>query len=178
MGILSVGIHVPVQLDVDENSADGTVVGVVTTPPIENLAAINAILNNANTGDVPTLFYNADTGKFYRFLPSPEEFADAQVNAGNELLNGVSGGLVTIDSAAENQYVADLIALQGITDVHLGASDSAVEGEWRWLDDGDQFSDGDGASVDGSFVAWNTGCLLYTSPSPRDLSTSRMPSSA
>ena len=26
--------------------------------------------------------------------------------------------------------------------------------------------------------AWNSGCLLYTSPSPRDLSTSRMPSSA
>ena len=25
---------------------------------------------------------------------------------------------------------------------------------------------------------WNYGCLLYTSPSPRDLSTSRMPSSA
>ena len=25
---------------------------------------------------------------------------------------------------------------------------------------------------------YNAGCLLYTSPSPRDLSTSRMPSSA
>ena len=28
------------------------------------------------------------------------------------------------------------------------------------------------------FVALPLGCLLYTSPSPRDLSTSRMPSSA
>ena len=27
-------------------------------------------------------------------------------------------------------------------------------------------------------MAWDTICLLYTSPSPRDLSTSRMPSSA
>ena len=27
-------------------------------------------------------------------------------------------------------------------------------------------------------LAWDSGCLLYTSPSPRDLSTSRMPSSA
>ena len=46
-------------------------------------------------------------------------------------------------------------------------------------------------SMDGSFfmcktpitnlylnAGWNYGCLLYTSPSPRDLSTSRMPSSA
>jgi len=36
---------------------------------------------------------------------------------------------------------------------------------------------------DGAFVAYNFSgnrmiCLLYTSPSPRDLSTSRMPSSA
>ena len=27
-------------------------------------------------------------------------------------------------------------------------------------------------------LAWDKSCLLYTSPSPRDLSTSRMPSSA
>ena len=27
-------------------------------------------------------------------------------------------------------------------------------------------------------IPWLDGCLLYTSPSPRDLSTSRMPSSA
>ena len=31
---------------------------------------------------------------------------------------------------------------------------------------------------DNSKITKYTGCLLYTSPSPRDLSTSRMPSSA
>ena len=30
----------------------------------------------------------------------------------------------------------------------------------------------------GALMAYNNSCLLYTSPSPRDLSTSRMPSSA
>ena len=30
----------------------------------------------------------------------------------------------------------------------------------------------------GTFLEWDILCLLYTSPSPRDLSTSRMPSSA
>ena len=35
-----------------------------------------------------------------------------------------------------------------------------------------------GSSVLGTLVAMNNNCLLYTSPSPRDLSTSRMPSSA
>ena len=37
-------------------------------------------------------------------------------------------------------------------------------------------------NIDGEFISTNGGswylCLLYTSPSPRDLSTSRMPSSA
>ena len=30
----------------------------------------------------------------------------------------------------------------------------------------------------GEIATWSLDCLLYTSPSPRDLSTSRMPSSA
>ena len=42
---------------------------------------------------------------------------------------------------------------------------------WRQID-GEQISD------DGRWVTWSYACLLYTSPSPRDLSTSRMPSSA
>ena len=33
-------------------------------------------------------------------------------------------------------------------------------------------------AIFGLVVLWCSGCLLYTSPSPRDLSTSRMPSSA
>ena len=32
--------------------------------------------------------------------------------------------------------------------------------------------------IDALKAIWHRGCLLYTSPSPRDLSTSRMPSSA
>ena len=38
--------------------------------------------------------------------------------------------------------------------------------------------DGDSASMHDTVAAYVGGCLLYTSPSPRDLSTSRMPSSA
>ena len=43
------------------------------------------------------------------------------------------------------------------------------------LDCGKKFSDGRRIFGEGKTVK---GCLLYTSPSPRDLSTSRMPSSA
>ena len=48
---------------------------------------------------------------------------------------------------------------------------------WQW---GERYFmqklfDGDLAANNGG---WQWACLLYTSPSPRDLSTSRMPSSA
>ena len=35
-----------------------------------------------------------------------------------------------------------------------------------------------GKFINGNISKWTRACLLYTSPSPRDLSTSRMPSSA
>ena len=41
-----------------------------------------------------------------------------------------------------------------------------------------EFLDGNGAYVNEELLAVKFICLLYTSPSPRDLSTSRMPSSA
>ena len=45
----------------------------------------------------------------------------------------------------------------------------------------EEFGQGGACSVDGQMIYHNSfliACLLYTSPSPRDLSTSRMPSSA
>ena len=36
----------------------------------------------------------------------------------------------------------------------------------------------DAREVGAAFKAWPKGCLLYTSPSPRDATLSRMPSSA
>ena len=51
---------------------------------------------------------------------------------------------------------------------------SQLEGTWGLVHDtGWEESDGDKDSWDDTHT-----CLLYTSPSPRDLSTSRMPSSA
>ena len=48
-----------------------------------------------------------------------------------------------------------------------------------YLDRGNDLETGFGADLWAQSFATNvTGCLLYTSPSPRDLSTSRMPSSA
>ena len=42
----------------------------------------------------------------------------------------------------------------------------------------DELEVGDSASLERTLSTQDLRCLLYTSPSPRDLSTSRMPSSA
>jgi len=134
----------------DSGSSVHSIIGDVAV--VEVPATIDLILNNDSS-----LTYNPASGKFYKFLELPSNYAVAQANAANELLNGIAGVLVTIDSAGENQFVASLIDAQGISDVHLGASDSAVEGEWRWTNDDDQFSDGAGANINGSFVSWKAG---------------------
>ena len=61
-----------------------------------------------------------------------------------------------------------------------GGDDTAIDGTDGDGTDGDG-TDGDGTDGDGTDGDGTDGdgtCLLYTSPSPRDLSTSRMPSSA
>ena len=56
--------------------------------------------------------------------------------------------------------------LRGDVSRHVGEDDGQVERQ-------QVKSEGEGGRVDGASV-----CLLYTSPSPRDMRRSRMPSSA
>ena len=78
---------------------------------------------------------------------------------------------------------ADDALMETDSDVTGSDGDSGSEEEGGDDDDGDddgygdnyEDDDGDSGSAQSSVA---TGCLLYTSPSPRDLSTSRMPSSA
>ena len=52
--------------------------------------------------------------------------------------------------------------------------DSIADLRYYWLEEREL----DGIPLIVSRTGWSSDCLLYTSPSPRDLSTSRMPSSA
>ncbi|WP_197171301.1 VCBS domain-containing protein [Novipirellula aureliae] len=121
---------------------------------IEIPAAVSAILN-----DDPTLSYDAATGKFYRYVDADTDWNSALSIATGSLLNGVSGQLVTIRSDYEQQLV-----YQFATDVNdhiwLGASDTVVEGDYRWYEGtqpGDLFWQGDatGSSVNGLYNNWN-----------------------
>ena len=86
--------------------------------------------------------------------------------------------IATLGGATSNSYVTGVTAdqfaeLQSWNDVWLGKSESertiALLQAAKWLDTID---------YGGTRCNPSTDCLLYTSPSPRDSDSSRMPSSA
>lgn len=106
------------------------------------------VIEELNAG----VFYSSATGNFYQFVNNNVNYATALSNASAATLNGVSGHLVTITSAAENNFVQSLIS----ESVWLGASDAGVEGNWQWFfgpEAGQQFSNG-ATSVGGMYENW------------------------
>ena len=116
-------------------------------------------------------------GPFTVFAPTDEAFAAAGID------------LTTFDTDEENATLADILTYH----VYSGSVESSAvtDGLTVTMLNGDEatFTVADGtvmigeATVTTADVLASNGvihviCLLYTSPSPRDLSTSRMPSSA
>ncbi|MFK7896673.1 MAG: LamG-like jellyroll fold domain-containing protein, partial [Myxococcota bacterium] len=95
---------------------------------IEIPQAIGTILN-----DDSTLDYDAATGKFYRLVDTGSFFDDALAAATGASLNGVSGQLVTIRSAYENELIQQYAVDSG-QDIWLGTIDTNNDGNWHWLD--------------------------------------------
>ncbi|CAN0430572.1 unnamed protein product, partial [Discosporangium mesarthrocarpum] len=98
-------------------------------------------------------------GHFYEFVSAPGiSWTDAKAQAEARTYNGQSGYLVTITSAAENQFAFDKIKQQG----WIGASDAEVEGQWKWVggpEAGQVFWSGlaNGGPVNGAYNAWGGG---------------------
>ena len=116
-------------------------------------------------------------GSSYYTVVDGSNWSLAQSNA-----SAIGGDLVTINDSSEDSWlhseygIYKNILTQSIQDSELdlywlGLTDKDQEGSWCWIS---------GEEV--TYTNWHrdqpSGCLLYTSPSPRDLSTSRMPSSA
>ena len=108
----------------------------------------------------PTVVYSSVTGNFYEVSTVNKNFFDAKADAESRTLNGATGYLATVTSKAEFDYIKAKAGLS--SRIWLGASDSAVEGEWRWVggpEDGQQFWQGGsgGTAVNGMFSDWNGG---------------------
>ena len=100
-------------------------------------------------------------------------YGDTQDDEGNDVIQTPDGGYLV--SGYTKSYGA------GLTDVWLIKTDSTGEIQWEKVIGGakNDVANSVIALENGEYVVvGSTSCLLYTSPSPRDLSTSRMPSSA
>ncbi len=126
---------------------------------IEIPAAVTTILNND-----PTLSYDATTEKFYRVSASMTgDWYTARSVSEGSLLNGVTGSMLSIDSAYENQKFFE-VAKQLNRDLWLGATDEITEGEFYWHDStgpDDQFWTGGGGGSALAYSNWSTGVPPY-----------------
>lgn len=114
---------------------------------------VQAILNAD-----PALRYNATTGNFYRYVTATTNLAGAQAASAAAMINGQAGHLVQIDFAVENTFLTSFITAS----TWIDGSDTAVEGEWRYMSGpnaGQMFWLGTAAgSAQGGFYSnWNGG---------------------
>lgn len=74
---------------------------------------------------------NLANGHWYEFVSVPATISWVNARAAAELrsLGGASGYLVTVTSQEENDFVKAKLEADG----WMGASDAAIEGEWRWV---------------------------------------------
>ena len=123
------------------------------------------------------IFLTGDTARFYAEL-SDDDVLDAALNFlesiyGNSVSNVMAFERSTWGLAPNIEMTATYIAPGG--EFPTSCEDVQKNIDMKVFFAGEHTYCDMRGSVHGAYIS---GCLLYTSPSPRDLSTSRMPSSA
>ena len=72
-------------------------------------------------------------GHYYDLVLGSKTWTASRDAAAASSFLGSSGHLVTITSAAENEFVRSTFDASSGGFVWIGASDAAVEGQWRWM---------------------------------------------
>ncbi|QDT75896.1 lectin-like protein [Lacipirellula limnantheis] len=83
-----------------------------------------------------TVVRNPTNGHYYELIKlgsATRTFAESSAAAGAKSYQGIPGHLVTITSQAEQDFIDNTYQRGGNYQVWMGASDSAIEGEWRWV---------------------------------------------
>lgn len=136
---------------------------------LSSQTTVNIAVNNLNEAPTfipyqsvllsnPGIVYNSTTGNFYRLVTGSTTYAAATTAAAGMLINGVGGHIATITSAVENAFLTSMIT----TSTWIGATDLAVEGEWRW-DTGPEAGQlfwlgaAAGSAQNGLYSNWNGG---------------------
>lgn len=82
----------------------------------------------ANTSTSVPADAAAFQGHAYKYFPEQLPWREAKARCAS-----LGGHLVTLESAAENSFVAKLIERQGGNDCWIGMTDEIEEGRWRWV---------------------------------------------
>jgi hypothetical protein len=143
-------------LGINEGSASGAIVGAIYGTDIDREARISQLLAADSS-----LWFNAETGKFYKVVSTTTSFATASSTAASTTVNGIGGQLVNIRSGHEQAYLFNLIQSSATLEFYLGATDTTTEGSWKWISGGsevDQFWSGasTGYRVDNAYTNWHT----------------------
>lgn len=99
-----------------------------------------------------------DNGHLYEYVADVSTWQEANTAAALLTKYDSAGYLTTITSLEENAFVADRLDDAG----WMGASDSAIEGDWKWVtgpENGTSFWSGlsGGSTVGGNYENWATG---------------------
>lgn len=116
---------------------------------MRTLLSCLVLIVGTHASALPTSF----GGSAYEYVPvAALTWAQAEAAAEAAIYGGVHGHLVAIESGAENAFVLGLLA--GVAhSVWIGATDVAVEGEWRWVT-GQQFWTGNASGTTGPDVLY------------------------
>lgn len=105
----------------------------------------------------PNIVYSESTGSFYQYVTTASTWSTANTTAMATTLNGVSGHLAVITSAAENTFLESQLNVG--ESAWLAGSGSGVGASWTWnagSEAGMEFSLGSTAS-NNMFTAWLAG---------------------
>lgn len=96
--------------------------------------------------------YFSENGHYYELVQRSGDWRPAVTDSASRNYLGIQGHLVTITSQAEQEFLETNFGYSGVDRVWIGASDSVVEGEWRWFvgpEAGEQFWQGGPAATGG-----------------------------
>ena len=148
------------------------------TDTVANYQAALRLVTYENLSDDP------QASKTVTFTVSDDEFDS---NTQNRTINISAVNDAPVGSAIEQTPLAyaensgpsaitNTLVVSDVDDMNLEGATIQVTG--NYINGEDILSFADTTTISSSFDPLTGTCLLYTSPSPRDLSTSRMPSSA
>jgi hypothetical protein len=107
--------------------------GSIAANSIVNTGTINiktGVIMTIGPDDVSVPSYYSGTGHYYEYVSTSLRSTEAQAAAAAKSYAGATGYLATVLDDGENTFIKNLLSNRA----WIGLSDTATEGQFRWLD--------------------------------------------